>query len=85
MEARRAEEDDGVLDALATKARERLLVFRQNAQDPAIGAVEELLVFVRQGRSLELLLRLVVFISHAGNRNNISFDAAREAREVASS
>jgi len=46
VEASGAEEHDGVLDALAAEARERLLVFGKDAQDASVGAVEEARIFV---------------------------------------
>jgi hypothetical protein len=52
-EARRAEEDDRVLDALATEARERLGVLGHDAQHAAVGRVEEVLVFIRQPSVIE--------------------------------
>jgi hypothetical protein len=47
-EACRTEEDDGVFDALAAEAGEGFLVFRNDAEETAIGGVEESVVLVRE-------------------------------------
>jgi hypothetical protein len=48
VKARRAEEDDGVLDALAAEASQRLGVFGEDADEAAVGAIEEGRIFVGQ-------------------------------------
>src|SRR5579862_5238629 len=55
LEAGRAEEHDGILDLLAAKARQRLLVFGKDAQNAPIRAVEEWLVLIRQRSRFESL------------------------------
>ena len=47
-EARGAEEDDGILDALAAKAGKRLRVFSEDTENAAVGTVEEGVVLVGQ-------------------------------------
>ena len=63
VEAGRTEEDDGVLNAFPPEARQRLLVFGQDAQDAAIGAVEEFLVLVGEWRLVRQMF-FVVLVSH---------------------
>jgi hypothetical protein len=53
MDAGRAEEDHGVLDALPAKAGEGLVVFRQDAQQAAVGTLDKALVLVGQGRGAQ--------------------------------
>ncbi len=48
-EAGGAEEDDGVLDALAAEAGHGLVVLGEDAEDAAVGGVEEVGVFVGEG------------------------------------
>jgi hypothetical protein len=55
LKARRAEKDNGVLDLLPAKTRERFLIFGEDAQDAAVGAVDEGLILVGQGRGFELI------------------------------
>src|SRR5258708_19550540 len=45
-EARRAEENDGVLDMFATEACQRLEVLRQDAHDATVGALDEIVVLI---------------------------------------
>ena len=52
MKSRRAKEHDGVLDALAAKARQRLLIFGENAEDATVRPVEKFLVLVGQRRAI---------------------------------
>jgi len=52
-EAGGAEEDDGVLNALAAKTRQRLRVFGKDADDAAIGRVQKGRVFVGKRRGIE--------------------------------
>ena len=54
VDARRAKEDDRVLDLLAPEARQRLDVLRQQAQNSAVRTVEKWFVLIRQGGGLEL-------------------------------
>ncbi len=60
LEARGAEKDHGVLDLLAAKAGERFLIFGEDTQNAAIGAVDEGLILVGQRGGFE-------FIDHACN------------------
>src|SRR5215813_4825732 len=46
LKAGRAEEHDRVLDLLTAEAGQRFLVFRQNAQDAAIGAAQKRFILV---------------------------------------
>jgi uncharacterized membrane protein YgcG len=39
LKAGRAEEDDGVLNLLAAKARQRFLIFGENAENASVGTV----------------------------------------------
>ncbi len=57
-EAGRSEENDGVLNAFAAKARQRFGILRHNADDAAVGTVKEGLVFVGEGGTFERLGRL---------------------------
>ena len=50
VKAGRPEEDDGILDALAAEARQRLGVFRENAHDAAVGTVEEGRILISERR-----------------------------------
>ena len=50
-----AEENDGVLDLFAAEAGQRLLVFRQHAQNAAVGAVEERFVLIGDRRGFEMV------------------------------
>ena len=61
-EARRPEKYDSVLNALPAEAGQRLLIFRQNAENAAVGAVEKLLVLVGQWRMI--VTGMLVLISH---------------------
>ena len=61
-EARGAEEDDGVLDALAAKAGGGLEVLAEDADEAAVGGVEEFGVLVGQGGAGEFFGREVVFV-----------------------
>src|SRR5262249_26272005 len=47
VDARRSEEDDGVLNLLILEAPQRLEVLRQDADRPGLGALEELQVQIR--------------------------------------
>src|SRR5207244_11726570 len=47
VDARRSEEDDGVLDLLILEAPQRLEVLREDPDRPGLGAVEELGVQIR--------------------------------------
>src|SRR5882724_1379880 len=49
LEASGAEEDDRILDLLAAEAGERLDVLGENAQNPPVGTLQELLVLVGEG------------------------------------
>jgi hypothetical protein len=59
VKARRAEEDDGVLNLLAAEAGERLHVLGDDADEAAIGAVEEGGVLIGQRGGFELRGRAV--------------------------
>jgi len=56
----RSEEDDGILDLLAAKAGERFLIFREDAQNASIGAVDELWVLVGQRGGFEFIDHVVI-------------------------
>jgi hypothetical protein len=59
LEAGRAEEYDGVLDLLAAKAGERLLILGEDAENASVWTAEEWFVLVGQRRGIE-------FIGHLG-------------------
>src|ERR1017187_5941389 len=65
-EAGGAEEDDGVLNALAAEFRQRLLILGQDAQNAAVGTVQELLVLVSQRHPLVRMREWIgfVFVGH---------------------
>src|SRR5215467_9078301 len=75
VKPRRAEENDGVLDAFPSEASQRLLVFGKDAKNASVGAVEELLVLIRQRRAIVavliiLLVRHVILKSPIGARRH---------------
>jgi len=76
LKAGGAEKDDGILDLLAAKARERFLVFREDTEYAAVGAVEERFVLVGQMSGFEL-------INHGGDsRSEIFVQAAEGAKAL---
>ena len=54
VEACGAEEDDGVLDALAAETGQGLLVFAEDSEGAAVGGVDEVEVSVGEGGALEV-------------------------------
>ena len=54
LKAGRAEEDDGVLNLFAAETGQGFLIFGQDAEDAAIGAVEERFVLVGDRRGFEM-------------------------------
>ena len=55
LEAGGAEEDHGVLNLFAAEARQRFLIFGQDAQNAAVGAVEERWVLVGYWRRFQVV------------------------------
>jgi hypothetical protein len=55
LKAGRTEKDNRILDLLAAKAGERLLIFGEDAEDAPVGTVEERFVLVSQRRGIELI------------------------------
>ena len=60
LEAGGAEKDDGVLNLLAAKARERFLVLCEDAKNASVGTVDEGLILVGQRGGFK-------FIDHVGD------------------
>ncbi len=64
-EAGGAKEDDGVLDALAAEAAEGFLVLGDNADETAVGGVEEVGVLVGEARAFVVIVGIFrLWFSH---------------------
>jgi len=61
--ARRAKEDDGVLDALAAEAGQGFLIFGENAQAAAVRPVEKFLVLIGQRRAVTSRMFVLLSLS----------------------
>src|SRR5205823_12235269 len=55
------EKDDGILNLLTTKSRQRLDVLRHDTQQPAVRTIQKLRIFIRERSDLFAYGRFCVF------------------------
>src|SRR5260370_13145461 len=68
-EAGRAEEHDGILNLLAAKPSQRFSILGEDAQNAAIGTIQEIRVEISQGRGAQRVSRrriIFLVVGHAG-------------------